>query len=53
MKTFSFGGGSFCNTSPKRVALTPEAKILTVMMTVAEALKLNLVIDEYIRELNS
>jgi len=53
MKTFSFGGGSFCNTSPKRVALTPETKILNVMMTFEEALKLNLAIDECIRKLNS
>ncbi len=53
MKTFSFGGGSFCNTSPKRQALTPETKILNVMMTFEEALKLNLAIDECIRKLNS
>ena len=53
MKTFSFGGGSFCNTSPQRVALTPETKILNVMMTFEEALKLNLAIDECIRKLNS
>lgn len=53
MKTFSFGGGSFCNTSPKRVALNPETKILNVMMTFEEALKLNLAIDECIRKLNS
>ena len=53
MKTFSFGGGSFCNTSPKRVALTAETKILNVMMTFEEALKLNLAIDECIHKLNS
>ena len=53
MKTFSFGGGSFCNTSSKRVALTSETKILNVMMTFEEALKLNLAVDECIRKLNS
>ena len=52
-KTFSFGGCSFCNTSPKRLALNPDTKILNVMMTFEEALKLNLAIDECVRRLNS
>jgi hypothetical protein len=53
MKTFSFGGCSFSNTSPKRTALSPETKILNVMLTFEEALKLNLAIDECVRRLNS
>jgi hypothetical protein len=52
-KTFSFGGCSFWNTSPKRLALNVETKILNVMMTFEEALKLNLAIDECVRKLNS
>jgi len=52
-KTFSFGGCTFCNTSPKRVNLNSDTKILNVMMTFEEALKLNLAIDECIRKLNS
>ena len=52
-KTFSFGGCSFSNISPKRVALNSETKILNIMMTFEESLKLNLAIDECIRRLNS
>jgi len=44
--TFSFGGCSFCRTSPKKLALNPETKILNVMMTFEEDLRVNLAIDE-------
>jgi len=50
-REFTFGTCAFDGTSPKREALGATTKILNVMLTFEEALKLNLAIDECVRSL--
>ena len=52
-KTYSFGACAFSRTSPKRETVTSKTKILNVLISFEEALKLNLAIDECVRRLNS
>jgi hypothetical protein len=52
-KTFSFGACSFNRTSPKREQITPKTKIVNVLITFEEALKLSLAIDECVRKLTT
>jgi len=52
-KKFTFGTCAFSHTSPKRATISPETKILNVLIPFEEALKLNLAIDECVRKLNT
>ena len=49
----SFGTCSYAKTSPPPGSLSPETKILNVVVPFEEALKLSLAIDEGVRRLNS
>lgn len=53
LKGFSFGTCSFSRTSPKIEALRASTQILNVVVSLEEALKLSLAIDECVRRLNS
>ena len=49
VKTFSFGG---CAISQIRPKVPPVPKVLNVIISYSEALKLNLALDECLRKLN-
>ena len=51
-KTFSFGSCEFIKLSPPQENLTSSSKKPNVVIPFAEALKLNLSIDECVRKLN-
>ena len=51
-KTFSFGGCEFDRQSPPREKLTSKTKILNFELTLEDALKLSLAIDECCRKVN-
>lgn len=51
-KTFTTGTCYYERTSPKRAALGPSTKILNVQLSLEQALKLNLAIDECVRKIN-
>jgi len=50
MKEFSFGGGTFSRTSPEK--LTSETKIVNVVLTFEEALKLSVAVQACVMWLN-
>ena len=50
LKTSSFGACSYVKMSPTE--RTAETQVLNVVMTFEEALKLNLAVDECVRNLN-
>ena len=52
-RIFVFGTCAYEKTSPKREKLNNETKILNLMLTFEETLKLNLAIDECVRKLNT
>ena len=52
-KTSTFGTCAFAIISPSRKELTSKTKVLNIKIPFEEALKLNLAIDECVRELNS
>ena len=52
-KEFSFGGCAIGAFSPAREKITSRTKIVNVVLSFEEALKLGLAIDECVRELNS
>ncbi len=52
-KTFSFGGCDFAQTSPSLQNLSRDTHVLNVVVPFEDALKLNLAIQECIRNLNS
>lgn len=52
-KKFTFGTCAYDHTSPKVETLSSETKILNVLVTFEEALKLDLAIDECVRKLNT
>ena len=52
-REFVFGTCAYERTSPAREKVTENTKILNVMLTFEEALKLNLAIDECVRKLNT
>lgn len=52
IKEFSFGGGQFERQSPPREKLSPETPILNIEMTLEEALKLSLALEEGCRKVN-
>ena len=52
-RKFVFGTCAYERTSPNREKLNDTTKILNVMLTFEEALKLNLAIDECVRKLNT
>ncbi len=45
-KKVSFGTCSYAKTSPAQGTLSPKTKILNVLISFEDALKLNLAIDE-------
>ena len=51
-KKFSFGGCHYERTSPPLSDLSPSTKVLNVELSLDEALKLNLALDECIRKIN-
>ena len=51
-KEFSFGGGQFDRQSPPREKLSPETPILNIEMSLEEALKLSLALEEGCRKVN-
>lgn len=51
-KTFAFGTCDYAFVSPDRSKLTPKTKILNVVVSFEDALKLNLALDECIRKIN-
>jgi hypothetical protein len=52
-KESSFGGCAYERTSPKHEVLSPETRVLNLVISFEEALKLNVAIDECVRRLNS
>ena len=52
-RKFTFGTCAFTRTSPATEKLSCNTKILNVMISFEEALKLNLAIDECVRKLNT
>lgn len=52
-KTFSFGTCNFSRTSPPQESLSASTKVLNVVLSFEDALKLGLAIDECVRKLNS
>ena len=52
-KQFTFGTCAYSKTSPSQETLSPETKVLNIVLSFEEALKLNLAIDECVRQLNS
>ena len=51
IKTDTFGTCAYSKTSPSKEKFSSETKILNVILTFEEALKLNLAVDECIRSL--
>lgn len=51
-KTYTFGTCEYAHASPDRSTLSPQTKILNIVVPFEEALKLSLGIDECIRKLN-
>lgn len=51
-KTFAFGTCDYAFVSPDRSELTSKTKILNVVVSFEDALKLNLALDECIRKIN-
>ena len=52
-KSYTFGTCSYERTSPARSALSPDTKVVNIIVPFEEALKLNLAVDECVRKLNS
>ena len=52
IKAFSFGSCNYVKTSPARGDLDAGTKILNIVLTFEEGLKLNLAVDECLRKLN-
>jgi hypothetical protein len=52
VKEFSFGGGQFDRQSPPREKLSAGTPILNLEMTLEEALKLSLALEEGCRKVN-
>jgi len=52
-KKFSFGACSYQKMSPSQAKLSPDTKILNLVISFEDALKLDLAIDECVRQLNS
>ena len=53
IKTKSYGACSYVTTSPKPEAFVESGKAVNIRISFEEALKLNLAIDEAVRQLNS
>lgn len=51
-KKMSFGTCSFEKTSPQQQDLSPDTSVLNVILPFEEALKLNLAVEECLRQLN-
>ena len=51
-KKFTFGTCEYAFTYPNQNTLSPQTKILNIIIPFEEALKLNLGVDECIRKLN-
>jgi len=51
-KAFTFGTCRYEHTSPKRERLSAKTKVLNVILTFGEALKLDLAVDECVRKLD-
>ena len=51
-KAHTFGTCEYAFTSPDQTTLSPQTKILNIVVPFEQALKLNLGIDECIRKLN-
>ena len=51
MKTSSFGGCNYERSSPNQIAA--DTKVLNVIFSFEDALRLNLAIDECVRKLNA
>ncbi len=52
-KKFSFGTCSFNRTSPPQKLLSPQTRVLNIVISFEDALKLNLAVSECVRKLNS
>ncbi len=52
-KSFSFGTCTVNRTSPDKESLTADTKILNVVISFEDGLKLSMAIDECLRKLNS
>jgi len=52
-KKFTFGTCGFQRTSPPLEALSPGTRVLNVLLSFEDALKLNVAIDECVRQLNA
>jgi hypothetical protein len=52
-KKFSYGGCKYRGTSPQVERLSAETKVLNIAIPFAEALRLNLALDECVRALNT
>ena len=52
MKKFSFGSCHYERTSPPLADLSPTTKVLNIDLSLDEALKLDLAIEECIRKIN-
>jgi len=50
-KNFTYGTCSFARTRP--AAISPTTRVINVALSFEEALKLNIGVDECVRELNS
>jgi hypothetical protein len=50
---FTFGTCSYARTGPPETEVSKATKILNVVLSFEEALKLNLAVDECVRKLNS
>ena len=50
-KKYTFGTCAYSKTSPPQIA--PTTKVINVILSFEEALKLNLAVDEGVRRLNS
>ena len=51
-KQYTFGTCEYSFTSPDQTTLSPQTKIMNIVVPFEQALKLNLGIDECIRKLN-
>lgn len=52
-KEFSFGSCAYQKTSPQQETLSPDTKVLNILLSFEDALKLDLAIDECVRQLNA
>jgi hypothetical protein len=52
-KTFTFGTSAYERTSPSRVDLSPQTKVINILVSFEDALKFNVAVDECVRKLNS